>query len=120
MIYTRPINSSVCLETATQIIPKGKSAKPTEFGRLFKIQESEDQLSPITKTVMDVPPTRTVTEIHRSSPATVPTCSSLGRCRRGLQLDQRPKKRPTKWGVERLAIPHPSTKSTEWRALQKK
>src|SRR5437016_4618433 len=27
MIYTRPINSSVCLETATQTIPKGKSAK---------------------------------------------------------------------------------------------
>ena len=23
-------------------------------------------------------------------------------------------------GVKRLAIPHPSTKSTEWRALQKK
>src|SRR5436189_5904274 len=31
-------------ETATQIIRKGKSAKPTEFGRLIKIQEAENQI----------------------------------------------------------------------------
>jgi len=31
-------------ETATQIIRKGKSAKPTEFGRLVKIQEAENQI----------------------------------------------------------------------------
>src|SRR5215471_9290304 len=31
-------------ETATQIIRKGKSAKPTEFGRLVKIQEAENQV----------------------------------------------------------------------------
>src|SRR5262249_13024223 len=31
-------------ETATKIIRKGKSAKPTEFGRLIKIQESENQI----------------------------------------------------------------------------
>src|SRR5256886_7929330 len=28
----------------TQIIRKGKSAKPTEFGRLIKIQEAENQI----------------------------------------------------------------------------
>ena len=109
-------------ETATQIIRKEKSAKPTEFGRLVKIPESENQI--ITHhEVCDGRPADSsllLTEIHRSSPATVRTCSSLDRCRRGLQLDQRSKKRPTKMGVKRLAIPHPSTKSTEWRALQKK
>ena len=31
-------------ETATQIIRKGRSAKPTEFGRLIKIQEAENQI----------------------------------------------------------------------------
>jgi transposase, IS5 family len=31
-------------ETATQIIRKGKSSKPTEFGRLIKIQEAENQI----------------------------------------------------------------------------
>jgi transposase, IS5 family len=32
------------LETATQIIRKGKSSKPTEFGRLIRIQEAENQI----------------------------------------------------------------------------
>jgi IS5 family transposase len=31
-------------ETATQIIRKGKSSKPTEFGRLIKIQEAENHI----------------------------------------------------------------------------
>jgi IS5 family transposase len=31
-------------ETATQIIRKGKSSKPTEFGTLIKIQEAENQI----------------------------------------------------------------------------
>src|SRR5438067_4469775 len=31
-------------ETATEIIRKGKSSKPTEFGRLIKIQEAENQI----------------------------------------------------------------------------
>src|SRR5688500_742115 len=31
-------------ETATQIIRKGKSSKPTEFGRLIKIQDAETQI----------------------------------------------------------------------------
>ncbi len=31
-------------EPATEIIPKGKAAKPTEFGKLVKIQEAENQI----------------------------------------------------------------------------
>jgi len=56
-------------ETATQIIRKGKSAKPTEFGRLVKIPESENQI--ITHhEVCDGRPADSsllLTEIHRSS-----------------------------------------------------
>src|SRR5206468_11262054 len=32
------------LETATEAIRKGKAAKPTEFGKMVKIQESENQI----------------------------------------------------------------------------
>src|SRR5438876_6780416 len=31
-------------ETATEAIRKGKAAKPTEFGKMVKIQESENQI----------------------------------------------------------------------------
>ncbi len=31
-------------ETTTEIIRKGKASKPTEFGRMVKIQESENQI----------------------------------------------------------------------------
>ena len=31
-------------EPSTEIIPKGKTAKPTEFGKLVKIQEAENQI----------------------------------------------------------------------------
>jgi hypothetical protein len=57
-------------ETATQIVRKGKSSKPTEFGRLIKIQEAENQI--ITDyTVCDQRPGRfdIVNTVDRSSPA---------------------------------------------------
>ena len=31
-------------EPSTEIIRKGKAAKPTEFGKLIKIQEAENQI----------------------------------------------------------------------------
>jgi len=57
-------------ETATQIFRKEKSSKPTEFGRLIKIQEAENQI--ITDyTVCDQRPGRfdIVNTVDRSSPA---------------------------------------------------
>src|SRR5262249_50162237 len=78
-------------ETATQIIRKGKSTKPTEFGRLIKIQEAENQI--ITDyEVCDQRPGgfHSVGEIRRSAPTTIRTrtahpghgCGFLFGCKR--------------------------------------
>jgi len=45
-------------ETATQIIRKEKSAKPTEFGRLIKIQEGGIKSSRTTKSAINAQPPR--------------------------------------------------------------
>ena len=31
-------------ETSTEVIRKGKASKPTEFGKMVKIQEAENQI----------------------------------------------------------------------------
>ena len=41
---TRPARSSACLNPRAEIIRKGKVHKPTEFGKLVKIQEAENQI----------------------------------------------------------------------------
>ena len=36
--------SSACSSPHTEIIRKGKAGKPTEFGKMVKIQEAEQQI----------------------------------------------------------------------------
>lgn len=107
-------------ETATQIIRKGKSSKPTEFGRLIKIQEAENQI--ITDyTVCDQRPADSTLliqsiEAHQQKlgrvPHTVATDAAFYSAANETAA--------TAMGVKRVAIPNRSTKSAERRALQKK
>src|SRR5207249_4679022 len=107
-------------ETATQIIRKGKSSKPTEFGRLIKIQEAENQIITDYEVCDQRPADSTLLiksiEVHQQK---------LGRIPHTVATDAGFFSGPnevtaTKMGVKRVSIPNRSTKSAERRALQKK
>jgi transposase, IS5 family len=107
-------------ETATQIIRKGKSSKPTEFGRLIKIQEAENQI--ITDfEVCDQRPadssllTKSI-EAHQQKLGRVPHTVATDAGFFSAQNEEA----ATKMGVKRVAIPNRSTKNAERRLLQKK
>jgi transposase, IS5 family len=107
-------------ETATQIIRKGKAAKPTEFGRLIKIQEAENQIITDYEVCEQRPADNTLLlksiEVHRQKlgrvPHTVATDAGF--------YSQANETAAQKMGVKRVAIPNRSTKSAERRLLQKK
>jgi IS5 family transposase len=107
-------------ETATQIIRKGKSSKPTEFGRLIKIQEAENQIVTHYEVCAERPADSTLlvksVEVHQQQ---------FGHAPRLLATDaafysDANEKAVEKMGVKRAAIPNRSTKSSERRLLQKK
>jgi len=107
-------------ETATQIIRKGKASKPTEFGRLVKIQEAENQIITDYEVCDQRPADNTLLvksiEAHRRKlgrvPHTVATDAGF--------YSHANETAVTKMGVQRVAIPNRSTKSEERRLLQKK
>jgi IS5 family transposase len=107
-------------ETATQIIRKGKSAKPTEFGRLIKIQEAENQIITDYEVCDQRPADSTLLvksiQTHQQRlgrvPHTVATDAGF--------FSPTNETAATKMGVKRVAIPNRSTKSVERRLLQKK
>jgi IS5 family transposase len=107
-------------ETATQIIRKGKASKPTEFGRLIKIQETENQIITDYEVCDQRPADSSLLlksiEAHHQK---------LGRVPHTVAADAGFFSGPNetaamKMGVKRVAIPNRSTKSTERRLLQKK
>src|ERR1041384_1741862 len=92
-------------ETATQIVRKGKSSKPTEFGRLIKIQEAGIKSSPTTQSAISVPADSTLLiqsiEAHQQK---------LGRVPHTVATDAAFYSAPnetaaTALGVRRVAIP---------------
>jgi len=107
-------------ETATQIIRKGKSAKPTEFGRLIKIQEAENQIITHYEVCAERPADSTLlvksVEVHQQqfghAPHTLATDAGF--------YSEANEKAAHKMGVKRVAIPNRSTKSAERRLSQKK
>jgi len=107
-------------ETATQIIRKGKASKPTEFGRLVKIQEAENQIITDYEVCDQRPADNTLLvksiEVHRRKlgrvPHTVATDAAFYSPTNETAAE--------KMGVQRVAIPNRSTKSQERRRLQKK
>jgi transposase, IS5 family len=106
-------------ETATQIIRKGKSSKPTEFGRLIKIQEAENQIITDYEVCDQRPADSTLfiksIEAHQQKLGRVP---HLAAADAGFYSEAN-EKAAHKMGVKRVSMPNRSTKSAERRRLQK-
>jgi len=107
-------------ETSTEVIRKGKAGKPSEFGKMVKIQEAENQI------VIDY-------EVYAERPSDtkllIPAIETheqkLGRPPRlvaadaGFHSHQNATAAQEK-GVQRVSIPNRSTKSPERKREQKK
>ena len=107
-------------ETATQIIRKGKAAKPTEFGRLIKIQEAENQIITDYEVCAQRPADNTLLvksiEVHRQKLGHIPHTVAADAAFFSGPNETAAKK----IGVKRVAIPNRSTTSAERRLLHKK
>jgi IS5 family transposase len=107
-------------EPSTEIIRKGKASKPTEFGKMVKLQEAENQII-------------TAYEVYAQRPydsdlliAAIDTHHALlGRVPRLVAADAafysaRNEAAAKAKGVKRVCIPNRSTKSLERKREQKK
>jgi len=107
-------------EPTTEVIRKGKAGKPTEFGKLIKLQEAENQI------IVDY-------EVYQRRPSDnellVPAIEAheakLGRVPRLVAADAafysaKNEAAAQAKGVKRICIPNRSTKSAERRREQKK
>jgi len=107
-------------EPHTEIIRKGKAAKPTEFGKMVKIQEAEAQII-IDYEVYDERPN----DCDLLLPAVSIHEQMLGRTPRLVTADAaffstENETAAHARGVKRIAIPNRSSKSIERKTLQKK
>jgi IS5 family transposase len=118
---TRAAGKLVSLfEAHTEIIRKGKAAKPTEFGKMVKIQEAEQQIVTHYE-VYDSRPN----DADLLIPALETHARQFGRPPRLLTTDAgffstRNETVARARGVKRVAIPNRSTKSAERKKLEKK
>jgi IS5 family transposase len=107
-------------EPTTEVIRKGKASKPTEFGKMVKIQEGENQII-------------TSFEVYEKRPSDsellIPGIESheeqLGRTPRVVAGDAAfysaaNEKQAREKGVKRVCVPNRSTKSAERKREQKK
>jgi IS5 family transposase len=106
-------------ETATQVIRKGKAAKPTEFGRLIRIQEAENQIITDYEVCDRRPADNTLVvksiEAHQEKLGCVPEVVAAD----AACYSAKNEKVAKKMGVEQFAVPNRSSKSAERRRLQK-
>jgi IS5 family transposase len=107
-------------EPHTEVIRKGKAAKPTEFGKMVKIQEAEAQIV----THYEVYDTRP-SDCDLLLPAIALHEKLLGRAPYLVTADaaffsQRNEDTAHAGGVKRVAIPNRSTKSKQRKRLEKK
>ena len=107
-------------EPHTEVIRKGKASKPTEFGKMVKIQEAEHQIV-IHYEVYDPRPSDSdllipAIDIHEKQfgrvPRLVAADAGFFSARNEAAAHER--------GVKRVSIPNLSSKSAERKALQKK
>ena len=107
-------------EPHTEVIRKGKASKPTEFGKMVKIQEAEQQIVTHYE-VYDRRPSDSdllipAIDIHEQRfgrvPRLVTADAGFFSARNEAAAHER--------GVKRVSIPNLSTKSAERKALQKK
>jgi len=106
-------------ETSTEVIRKGKASKPTEFGKMVKVQEAENQIV-IDYTVYDEKPSDSdllipSIEAHQARMGRVP---DLAAADAGFYSAKNIAK-AEEMGVKRVSVPNRSTKSTARRQLQK-
>jgi transposase, IS5 family len=107
-------------EPSTEVIRKGKAGKPTEFGKMVKLQEAEDQII-IAYEVYDRWPSDgdlpiPAIEIHEAKLGRTPRLVAGDAGFYSSQTEAAAKKR----GVKRVCIPNRSTKSAERKREQKK
>jgi transposase, IS5 family len=107
-------------EPHTEIIRKGKAAKPTEFGKMVKIQEAEAQIVTHYEVYGERP-----SDSDLLLPAIAVHEQLLGRTPYLVTADaaffsQRNEAAARSHGVKRVAIPNRSTKSAQRKKLEKK
>ena len=107
-------------EPSTEIIRKGKASKPTEFGKMVKVQEAENQII----TAYEVYAQRPY-DSDLMIPAIDTHCALLGRVPRLVAADAafysaRNEAAGKAKGVKRFCVPNRSTKSLERKREQKK
>jgi len=107
-------------EPSTEVIRKGKAAKPTEFGKLVKLQEAENQI------VIDYEVyARRPNDVDLLIPAIEAHRAKLGRAPRLVAGDAafystKNEAAAKAMGVKRVCVPNRSTKSAERKREQKK
>ena len=107
-------------EPHTEIIRKGKAAKPTEFGKMIKIQEAEGQIithyEVYDERPNDVDLLIPAIEVHRQRLGRVPRLATAD----AAFFSTKNEAAAHALGVKRLSVPNRSTKSAERKQLQKK
>jgi IS5 family transposase len=107
-------------EPATEVIRKGKAAKPTEFGKMIKLQEAENQIV-IEYEVYDRRPNDSdllvpAIETHQATFGRMPYLVAADAAFYSGKNEAAAKAK----GVKRVCIPNRSTKSPERKREQKK
>lgn len=107
-------------EPHTEVIRKGKAAKPTEFGKMVKIQEAEAQIVTHYEVYGERP-----SDCDLLLPAIAVHEELLGRTPYLVTADaaffsQRNEFAAQERGVKRVAVPNRSTKSAQRKRLEKK
>jgi len=107
-------------EPQTEIIRKGKASKPTEFGKLVKIQEAENQIVTHFEVYEERPTDSSLlvqaVEIHQQHTGSVPQIVAADA---GF-YSQANEKRLEEMGVRNISIPNRNTRSEQRRSHQKK
>jgi transposase, IS5 family len=107
-------------EPTTEIIRKGKASKPTEFGKLVKIQEAESQIitdyAVYEKRPSDSELVMAAIEAHEQKLGRVPRLVAGDAAFYSAKNEAAARDK----GVQRVCIPNRSTKSVERKREQKK
>jgi IS5 family transposase len=106
-------------ETATEVIRKGKASKPTEFGKMIKVQEAENQIvidfqvydeKPSDSNLL-IPSIETHHRLMERMPDLVAADAGFYSAKNVAKAEE--------MGVKRVSVPNRSTKSAARRKYQK-
>ena len=107
-------------EPTTEIIPKGKASKPTEFGKLVKIQEAENQIITHYEVYEQRPADSDLLlpaiEIHQQRLGRLPRLLAADAGFYSAANEEQARQR----GVQQISIPNRSTRSPQRRRQRKR